>query len=273
MAPGPPARIVSCMSPINRRTVLHAAVSSLLVAACGRPVAESAKPQPESEPGRPEAMIISRPGEPTERIEPGLQPLGIGLGRDGYVYVPPTYTPLQPSPLLVLMHGAGQSAQEFARAPLGELFDRDAIVVVIPDSRGPTWDMIYDDYGVDVQFIDRALQHVFKKARIDPKRVAVGGFSDGATYALSLGITNANLFKTVLAFSPGFVKPAVKTGKPRIFIGHGTKDEILPIDITSREIVAALKEKNYPVKFEEFDGNHTMTREEVKHAIDWLMER
>jgi phospholipase/carboxylesterase len=154
------------------------------------------------------------------------------------------------------------------------LFDKDAIVVVIPDSRNPTWDMIYmGEYGPDVQFIDRALGLAFKRCRIDPDKVALGGFSDGATYALSLGITNANLFHTILAFSPGFVQPAVKTGKPRIFIGHGRQDEILPIDLTSREIVAALKEKNYPVKFEEFDGNHTMTREEVTHAIDYFMQR
>jgi phospholipase/carboxylesterase len=138
----------------------------------------------------------------------------------------------------------------------------------------PTWDMIYTgDYGPDVRFLDKALALAFSRCRIDQKKIALGGFSDGATYALSLGITNANFFSTVLAFSPGFVKPAVKTGKPRIFIGHGTQDEILPIDMTSREIVAALKEKNYPVKFEEFDGNHTMTRDEVAHAIDWFLQR
>ena len=69
------------------------------------------------------------------------------------------------------------------------------------------------------------------------------------------------------------MRPAVKTGKPRIFIGHGTNDEILPIDQTSREIVAALREKNYPLKYEEFEGGHRMTKDEVRHAIDWLMER
>ena len=222
---------------------------------------------------RNEAMLEARPGNPTREPTLGLEPLGLSRGRDGHIYVPPTYLPTKPSPLLVMLHGAGQSSREFTDAPLGEIFDRDAIVVVIPDSRAPTWDMIHGDYGPDVRFIDRALALAFSKCRIDPKRVAVGGFSDGATYALSLGITNANLFTTVLAFSPGFVRPAVKTGKPRIFIGHGTDDNILPIDQTSREIVAALKEKNYPLRYEEFDGGHRMTKDEVLHAIDWLMER
>lgn len=224
---------------------------------------------------RNEAMLVSRPSAPKAKPVSGLQPLALSSGpRDGFIYVPPTYSESKPSPLLVLLHGAGQSAKEFTRGPLGEIFDKDRIVVIIPDSRMPTWDMIYaGEYGPDVRFIDRALTLAFRQVRIDPERIAVGGFSDGATYALSLGITNADLFKTILAFSPGFVKPAVKTGKPRIFIGHGTQDEILPIDVTSREIVAALREKDYPVRFEEFEGNHTMTRDEVTHAIDWFMQR
>lgn len=224
---------------------------------------------------RNEAMLVARPLPPREKPTTGLQPLGLSTGpRDGFIYIPPTYDAARPSPLLVLLHGAGQSAKEFTRGPLSELFDKDRIVVIIPDSRMPTWDMIYaGEYGPDVRFLDRALTLAFNKVRIDPKRIALGGFSDGATYALSLGITNANFFSSVLAFSPGFVKPAVKTGKPRIFIGHGTADQILPIDMTSREIVAALREKNYPVKYEEFDGDHTMTRTEVQHAIDWMLER
>ena len=256
------------MHQLTRRDFAQSAALSVLAAACCKRSDAVA-----TQPAKAGVMLYSRPGTPTESAEAGLHALGLGTGRDGFIYVPPTYTPLQASPLLVLMHGAGQSAREFTRAPLGEIFDKDAIVVVIPDSRSPTWDMIYGEWGPDVRFIDRALDLAFTRCNVDPNRIGVGGFSDGATYALSLGITNANLFHTVLAFSPGFVKPAVKTGKPRIFIGHGRQDEILPIDLTSREIVAALKEKNYPVKFEEFDGNHTMTREEVMHAIDYFMGR
>jgi phospholipase/carboxylesterase len=266
MAPSYGAPIVEPMNIVTCRALLIAS----LISACNH----KEKPQP-IDLTRNEAMLVARPFPPKEKPATGLQSLGLSTGpRDGFIYIPPTYDASRPSPLLVLLHGAGQSAKEFTRGPLSEIFDKDRIVVVIPDSRMPTWDMIYGgEYGPDVRFLDRALTLAFTKVRIDPKRIALGGFSDGATYALSLGITNANFFSSVLAFSPGFVKPAVKTGKPRIFIGHGTQDEILPIDMTSREIVAALREKNYPVKYEEFEGNHTMTRAEVEHAIDWMMER
>ena len=45
-----------------------------------------------------------------------------------------------------------------------------------------------------------------------------------ASYALSLGIANGNLFSHVLAFSLGFLAPASQTGSPRIFVSHGTQD-------------------------------------------------
>jgi phospholipase/carboxylesterase len=187
------------------------------------------------------------------------------------MFVPSTYSPPTPAPLLILLHGAGQEAKEWTSARMQALLDTKGIVGIMPDSRLPTWDMIYDDYGIDVKFIDRAMEHVFTRCLIDPARIALAGFSDGATYALSLGITNANLTRTVLAFSPGFVKPAAKTGKPRIFISHGTNDPILPIDATSREIVAALREKNYPLRYEEFEGGHQVTPEIAMHAIDYFL--
>lgn len=218
------------------------------------------------------AMLRARPAKPLRKATPGLRPLALGTGiRDGSIYVPPTYSPSRPSPLLILLHGASHDSKEWSQGPLAELFDAGRIVVVMPDSRRSTWDMMYGDYGPDVRFIDRALALAFGECRIDPDLIALGGFSDGGTYALSLGITNANLFKQVIAFSPGTVRPAAKTGKPRIFITHGTQDQVLPIDETSREIVAALREKNYPVTYEEFDGPHTVTAERARRAIDWFV--
>ncbi len=51
---------------------------------------------------------------------------------------------------------------------------------------------------------------------MDAGRVGIGGFSDGASYALSLGLTNGDLFTHVLAFSPGFMRPASQVGRPKV---------------------------------------------------------
>jgi len=56
--------------------------------------------------------------------------------------------------------------------------------------------------GRIVRAMDEALNKAFAVCRVE--RVGVCGFSDGASYALGLGLANGELFKSVMAFSPGF---------------------------------------------------------------------
>ncbi|MGZ4788523.1 MAG: hypothetical protein ACXVZX_08375 [Terriglobales bacterium] len=51
---------------------------------------------------------------------------------------------------------------------------------------------------------------------MDPARIAIGGFSDGASYALTIGITNGRLFTHIVAFSPGFMQPPYMEDAPHI---------------------------------------------------------
>jgi phospholipase/carboxylesterase len=218
-----------------------------------------------------EAILRSRPGKRTENAKAGMQPLGLALGRDGFLYVPASYSPTKPTPLLVLLHGATQDSTLWSRGPLEKLFDNPAIIVVAPDSRERTWDLSLGGYGPDVRFIDDALALIFRRCNIDPTRIALGGFSDGASYALSLGITNGDLFSALIAFSPGYIAPARRRGSPRIFVAHGTEDQILPIDQASRTIVPELKEAGFNVHYEEFEGPHTVTVSEVTGAMRWFV--
>ncbi len=84
------------------------------------------------------------------------------------------------------------------------------------------------------------MERIFQQVFVDPNRISVGGFSDGASYALALGLANGDLFSRVIAFSPGFVPPVPRSGKPRVFVSHGDADAVLPIDRTSRRLVPAL---------------------------------
>jgi predicted esterase len=134
-----------------------------------------------------------------------------------------------------------------------------------------TWDVIEGGYGPDVAFIDRALDQTFSRYAVDPRHIAAEGFSDGASYALSLGLTNGDLFTSVIAFSPGFMAPEERQGSPRIFISHGTRDQVLPIDRCSRRIVPRLKSSGYDVLYREFDGPHTVPQEIVRESLDWFL--
>ena len=201
-------------------------------------------------------------------LEPGLGPLGLGGARDGQLYVPESAAG-RASPLVVLLHGAGSSSSS-AMPLLTGLAAEHGLVLLAPDSRDSTWDVIRGGFGPDVGFIDAALEHVFARWPVDPARVAIGGFSDGASYALSLGIGNGELFTHVIAFSPGFAAPAGRAGRPRVFMTHGTDDRVLPIDRCSRRLVPLLEAGDYDVTYEEFDGGHTVPPELVRRAIAWF---
>ena len=219
-----------------------------------------------------EGRLIARPGIPTAHVKPGKSALGIGEGRDGFLYVPRGYRRDPAAPLVLLLHGAGGNAQH-GLAPLLNLADEAGLILVAPDSRRQTWDVILGGYGPDVAFIDRALAHVFAHCSVDPAHVAVGGFSDGASYAVSLGVTNGDLFTHVLAFSPGFAAPAAQRGSPKLFVSHGTHDTVLPIDPCSRRLVPTLRRAGYTVEYREFEGGHTVPPAVATDAVQWFLGR
>ena len=218
-----------------------------------------------------DATLRSRPGKRTETAKTGLQRLGLSQARDGFLYVPPTYSPDRATPLVVLLHGATQDSSLWTSRPLASLLDNPSIIALIPESREYTWDLSLGGFGPDVRFIDDALALTFRKCNVDPARIAFAGFSDGASYALSLGIGNGDLFSALIAFSPGYLGPAEKRGNPRIFVAHGTMDQILPIDRASRTIVPRLRNAGYDVHYEEFDGPHTVTASEMTGAMRWFV--
>jgi phospholipase/carboxylesterase len=144
---------------------------------------------------------------------------------------------------------------------------------VAPDSRAASWDVLRGGYGPDVAFIDRALDQTFRRYAVDPTRLAIEGFSDGASCALSLGIMNGALFSHILAFSPGFAAPNRREARPRIFVSHGTGDTMLPIDLCSRMLVPMLRDAGYNVSYHEFDGPHAVPPEILGLALAWFMDK
>jgi phospholipase/carboxylesterase len=217
-----------------------------------------------------DSLLRVRPRQPTRSLTPGEHPLDLGRDRDGLLVVPRGYAPEKAAPLAVMLHGAGGQARRLAsRFPMADEF---GVILLVPDSRGTTWDAVRGPFGVDVQFIDRALEQTFDRCSVNPRKIAIGGFSDGATYALSLGLDNGTLFTHVMAFSPGFTAHRRPQGRPRIFISHGRSDQILPIDSCSRRIVPALEDAGYGVTYKEFDGPHTVPEGIAEEAFKWFAQ-
>jgi phospholipase/carboxylesterase len=219
-----------------------------------------------------EDRLAARPSTPApiHAAAPGLHSLGLARDRDALLYVPTSYRADHAAPLAVMLHGAGGVAQH-GISLVEELADNAGLIVLAPPSRDQTWDVLRGGFGPDVKFIDEALAATFERCAIDAERLAVGGFSDGASYALSLGLTNGNLFTHVIAFSPGFMAPAQQVGAPRIYVSHGTRDTVLQIERCSRRLVPALERAGYDVLYHEFDGPHTVPVDIAREAVEWFV--
>jgi phospholipase/carboxylesterase len=215
-----------------------------------------------------------RPAAPSQRGFDGgrEKPLGLGVERDGLLYVPDGAEP--GAPVLIFLHGATGTGRRHLRAVLAAA-DRYGVVLVAPDSRHPnSWDIIAERrFGPDIEFLDQVLEALVGPldVDIDTARLAIGGVSDGASYALALGLSNGDVFPTVLAFSPGFLVVPDAIGRPRVFVSHGTADPILPIDACSRSFVPALRRAGYEVEYQEFDGGHTVPPPVSDAGVRWWL--
>lgn len=244
------------------RSSLGAVAASAVIPACGDTSITGTRG------GDP--RLSARPGSPTVEPTIGLSQLGLSPGRDGILYVPQSYSPDTPTPLFVALHGAGGEGTDWA-SYYQRAEDR-GMVFMAPDSRSGTWDAIRGDYGPDVGFLDAALQHAFDRCRIDPTRLALAGFSDGASYALSLGVSNGDLFSDLVGYSPGLFRPNEPiVGKPPVFISHGRNDTILPVGNSRDQIVPILRDNGYNVTYLEFDGGHQVPAQVSEVALDWFL--
>lgn len=203
------------------------------------------------------------------------------LAGGAYAYLPRGMD-AGPRPLLVALHGAGGEPANVLAAWRAHV-DAHGIVLLIPRSIGGTWDMVEDlksrlgaemnvqpRFGKDLQAIDEALADLFARAAIDPRRIGLVGFSDGASYALSVGTANPGLFSAVIALSPGHSFAAKYDKGQRVFIAHGERDQVLPFS-NARAIAARLRGRGMTVTFVPFAGRHEVPPEIRDKAIAFFL--
>ena len=268
MSPLDDAPPTPAAAPLARRRVCRAlgtglglALAAPLLGGCLGTTAPRAR--------RGDGRLTARPGTPTGSITPGIHPLGLASGRDGWILVPAGYTPERRWPMALFFHGAITPPPPYLEA-FRPYADEAGLVVLAPQARAQTWDLVYGAFGPDVAFVDRAMAELFRRAAIDPARLAVSGFSDGGSYALSIGLANGDVLRRVAAYSPGFYTADTRRGTPEFLVTHGTRDSVLPIDATGRPIVHALRELGYSVDFREFDGDHGVLLPLAAESLRWM---
>jgi phospholipase/carboxylesterase len=200
----------------------------------------------------------------------GESRLGIADGeRDGTLYVPKKYKAGVPMPVIVMLHGAAGSGEDARRLfPLAEEF---GVILVAPESRGLTWGQFMPGFDDDVRYLGPAYRHVAGILDLDRGHVALAGVSDGAGYALSMGLAYGEPFNHIMVFAGGQMHPFRYRGKPRLFFAHGVNDEQMPIDLTARKFVPHLKAEGYDVTYHEYQGGHRVPPAEIREAFKWFV--
>ena len=206
----------------------------------------------------------------------GIHPLNVKLGlpeeRDTLLVVPEALETDKPVKLLVMFHGAGGSAEKvlpFFR----EYAEKNRFLLMLPQSTYPTWDLTIGGNGPDLEKLDKALNEVASRYRLDKNHFGFCGFSDGASYSLSIGLSNGEIVSHVIALSGGFMNLYVPRGRPLVFIAHSPEDEQLPMDTSGLHHYNELKKSGYDVTFLEFHGRHVIHPDVVEKAMQFFLKR
>jgi phospholipase/carboxylesterase len=124
--------------------------------------------------------------------------------------------------------------------------------------------------------IKEFINQVVEKYNIDPDKVYLGGFSQGAIMTYSVGLTFPGLVKGIAGFSGRIlteIRPLVKEPEKlkelKVFISHGTADNVLPIHF-AREAKEYLSSLGIKPDYHEFYGSHEINEESIISLNKWL---
>ena len=132
-----------------------------------------------------------------------------GLTRTYRVHVPPRYTPTEPTPLLVALHGGGiERVGDDGFDSLARASDFQNFIAVYPDAyvgsnKKASWNAgnccgeARDRKINDVGFIEQVVNNVFSQASIDRQRIYAAGMSDGGMMAYRLACELPFVFRAI----------------------------------------------------------------------------
>lgn len=162
-----------------------------------------------------------------------------GLTRSFRAYVPPTYNPDQPMPLVIALHGRPDTGSGFAyRLDMNRVAQEHGFIIAYPDGIDNGWNYVrgspfFAQNPVDDDaFIAAMVDDLALDLNIDRDRVYVTGFSNGGFMTMRLACLAPDLYAGFAVVGAGFQINFVDlcreaTPVPMLFI-HGTDDVSIP---------------------------------------------
>ena len=262
-----------------RREILLAIAGAVLYGCVSAPAsAVTSTPAGTARPSRPASSATHSPpptpAGPACLEEPGTFTAGEYIDADlprsipYRIYLPPCFreSPAPPYPVLLMLHGLLSTDQQWQDIGIGGAADR-----LISQGDAPPFLIILPWERKGLEFESALTEHLLPyvqetysgaKAR---NRLAVGGLSRGAGWALRLGLKHPDLFGAIglhspavltpdLYFLPEWVKAIPEADRPRVWIDVGDHDSLRS---SVFELTAALDELGFPYTWTFDPGDHT----------------
>lgn len=214
-----------------------------------------------------------------------IQPVQANLHHE---IIPPR-TRADACPTLVLLHGRGDSAAGIL--PLAYEFEREDLLVIsvqAPLELGGVMTGGYEWYRfqqppslneatlrTSLDALAEFLETVKASYPVDPERVVLLGFSQGAVMSLGAQALWPGSVAGVIALSGYFpieIEPDAGNlvGRPA-FVAHGVHDEIIPVE-AGRRTRDLLERHGVDLMYREYRMAHQVSAEEMGDVRTWLNE-
>ncbi len=165
-----------------------------------------------------------------------------GLIRTYHVHIPALAAPSSGFPLLIMLHGGtGNGGRLVQKSGFSQLADQEGFIVAYPDGTGLlqnryTWNA-YGCCGYaqrknvdDVGFISALIDQMIADFDVDPSRVYVAGFSNGAMMTFRLACELSGKIAAAAPFAGSLNADACPATEPvPILIMNGEDDQNVPV--------------------------------------------
>ena len=118
-----------------------------------------------------------------------------GVKREYLLYVPKSYDPSTPTPLIISLHGAGLwGAAQRDMSQFNTVADREGLIIVYPSGVGGKGVRVWHEEegpGLprDVTFISELIDTLEARYNIDPARIYANGLSNGGGMSFVVSCT------------------------------------------------------------------------------------
>ena len=182
-----------------------------------------------------------------------------------------------PLPMLVALHGDGDTASDFYESALDKFTLPVRIILIkgpISHEYGAVWPFSVSQFKKYGEAFSKAIEQLSIKFPTINKPILLG-FSGGGTMAYYQAVKHGNCYSYIFPVSGLLSNEQLgkSSSKPdsQVFAYHGKSDDVVPFS-AGEKAVNILKNKKVNVSFTEFEGGHLALFSEMKYQITQAIE-